>query len=313
MSQSNVVRTSLTTQEPGPARSVGEVWIAETPVQVESLVRDGVDSKSIRLLPPDGDPAERERVLAAARSRDPVPWPAPTPQRHRCLVVVPTYNEIDNLEPIVTAIRHHLDTEVLIVDDGSPDGTGDLADELHRRWPSVHVLHRTAKEGLGKAYLAGFRWALDRDYQRIFEMDADFSHAPWDLPRLVRATEDAELVIGSRYRKGGNTSGWSWHRRLISQAGNFYTRTFLGYSVRDWTAGFRCFRAEMLRQLDFDAIESDGYGFQIEMTWRVRRAGGRIAEVPVHFVDRREGQSKMTGGIAREAMLRVPAMRFKKR
>ena len=273
-------------------------------------MRAGVDSESIRLLPPGSDPVEITRILDAARARGPVPWPIPEPLPYRSLVVVPTYNEVDNLEPIVGAIRAHLWTDVLVVDDGSPDGTGELADRLADESPELHVMHRGRKEGLGRAYLAGFRWALERGYDRVFEMDADFSHAPWDLPRLARAADDADLVIGSRYRRGGSTSGWSRHRRLLSRAGNVYAGLFLGFSVRDWTAGFRCFRAEILRTIDFDRVQSDGYGFQIEMAFRIRRAGGRVKEIPVHFVDRREGQSKMSGGIAREAMLRVPALRL---
>ncbi|MBL8729032.1 MAG: polyprenol monophosphomannose synthase [Planctomycetes bacterium] len=250
--------------------------------------------------------AAATRGVAAGRGPVPVrPHQAPW----RTLVVIPTYNEKDNLEPIVTAIHSYLDCDVLVVDDGSPDGTGAIADRLAAADPRIHVLHRQGKQGLGTAYLAGFAFALGRDYARVCEMDADFSHAPWDLPRLVHASADADLVIGSRYVPGGCTVGWDFKRRLLSRGANLYTRLVLASGIRDNTAGFRCFRTDALRQLDLAAVSAQGYAFQIEMAFRVVRSGRRVREIPIHFVDRRVGKSKMDGKVAREALLLVPKLR----
>ncbi|MBL9080073.1 MAG: polyprenol monophosphomannose synthase [Planctomycetes bacterium] len=227
----------------------------------------------------------------------------------RTLVVIPTYNEKDNLEAIVAAIHAYLDCDVLVVDDGSPDGTGAIADRLAAADPRVQVLHRQGKQGLGTAYIQGFRFAMERGYERVCEMDADFSHAPWDLPRLVHASRDADLVIGSRYVRGGNTVGWDFRRRLLSRGANLYARCVLWSGIRDNTAGFRCFHTETLRGLDLAAVSAQGYAFQIEMAFRVVRAGRRVREIPIHFVDRRVGKSKMDGRIAREALLLVPRLR----
>ncbi|HIE70637.1 MAG TPA: polyprenol monophosphomannose synthase [Planctomycetes bacterium] len=227
----------------------------------------------------------------------------------RTLVVIPTYNEKDNVEPIVQALHSYLDCDVLIVDDGSPDGTGEIADRMASADSRIHVLHRLGKQGLGTAYIAGFGFAMERDYERVCEMDADFSHAPWDLPRLVYASEKAELVIGSRYVKGGCTVGWGFRRRMLSRGANLYARMILGSGIRDNTAGFRCFHVAALRQLDLDAVHAQGYAFQIEMAFRMKRRGFQVLEVPIHFVDRRVGQSKMDGAIAREALLLVPRLR----
>ncbi|MBK8099138.1 MAG: polyprenol monophosphomannose synthase [Planctomycetes bacterium] len=229
----------------------------------------------------------------------------------RTLVVIPTYNEKDNLEPIVQAILAYLDTDILIVDDGSPDGTGQIADRLAAANPKITVLHRQGKLGLGTAYLAGFALAHQRGYERVCEMDADFSHAPWDLPRLVHLSHDAELVIGSRYVRGGNTVGWDFKRRMLSRGANLYTRMMIGSGIRDNTAGFRCFHVNALQQLDLAAVAAQGYAFQIEMAYRIVRAGFRVKEVPIHFVDRQVGKSKMSGKIAREALMLVPKLRFK--
>jgi dolichol-phosphate mannosyltransferase len=227
----------------------------------------------------------------------------------RTLVVVPTYNEKDNLEPLLRAIHAFVDVDVLVVDDGSPDGTGEIADRLAAADRRVHVLHRQGKQGLGTAYIAGFRFAIERGYERVCEMDADFSHAPWDLPRLVFASHDAELVIGSRYVRGGCTVGWDWKRRALSRGANLYTRAVLASGIRDNTAGFRCFHVRALQALDLSAVAAQGYAFQIEMAFRMVRAGFTVKEIPIHFVDRAVGKSKMDGRIAREALLLVPKLR----
>jgi dolichol-phosphate mannosyltransferase len=228
------------------------------------------------------------------------------------LVVVPTYNERDNLEPLVGAVlEQSADLSLLVVDDNSPDGTGALADRLRHAWPGrIDVLHRPGKLGLGTAYIAGFKWALARGYDYIVEMDADFSHDPTSLPRLLDAARQSDLALGSRYVPGGGTPDWSLSRRIISRGGSLYARTILGLPVRDLTGGFKCFRRRTLEALDLDAVRSEGYAFQIELTYRVFQLGGRIAEIPITFADRRVGQSKMSGRIVREAMVAVWRMRF---
>lgn len=228
------------------------------------------------------------------------------------LIVMPTYNEADNLPRIVPALHEVLpEAHVLVVDDGSPDGTGRLADEMAARDPRVHVLHRTAKEGLGRAYLAGFRWALAQEYRFVFEMDADFSHQPKYLAPMLQAAKDgADVVIASRYRKGGGTEGWSVKRKLISRCGGLYARAVLGLPVTDPTGGFKCFRREVLEALPFDDILSTGFGFQIELNYRCHRLGFRIAEVPIVFPDRKAGASKMSGAIFQEALVNVWKLRF---
>lgn len=233
--------------------------------------------------------------------------------RMQPLVIIPTYNEIENLDAIVAAVRgHHYD--VLVVDDGSPDGTGAQADALASSDEGVHVLHRSEKAGLGPAYAAGFAWALDQGFDIICEMDADFSHDPDDLPRLIRAVEQgADLAIGSRYVQGGGTEGWSWHRRLLSKAGNRYAAIMLGISTKDATAGFRAFRDTTIRKLEPSTCEASGYGFQIEMAWRTEQAGLEIVEVPIVFRDRTKGDSKMDRSIALEAIRLVTAWGFRSR
>jgi dolichol-phosphate mannosyltransferase len=226
------------------------------------------------------------------------------------LVIVPTYNERDNIRPIVGAVRAH-GYDVLIVDDGSPDGTGEIADELAGSDEGVHVLHRTTKEGLGPAYAAGFAHGLAMGAEILCEMDADFSHDPTDLPRLVAAVRDgADLAIGSRYVEGGGTDGWPWHRVAISRGGNRYASMMLGVRVADATAGFRAFRDTTLRKVDPSTCEASGYGFQVEMAWRTEQAGLAIVEVPITFRDRRYGESKMSGRIAAEAMVLVTKWGF---
>jgi len=272
-------------------------------------VRNGIDSSRIVVLQGQDEVAARaaaERGCAAGNG--PVPT-RPHKAPWRTLVVIPTYNEKENLEPIVRAIHSYLDIDILIVDDGSPDGTGAIADRLVAADPRIHVLHRKGKQGLGTAYIAGFRFAIERGYARVCEMDADFSHAPWDLPRIVFGSGDAELVIGSRYVKGGCTVGWGFRRRMLSRGANLYTRLVLSSGIRDNTAGFRCFHAAALAKLNLSAVHAQGYAFQIEMAFRMVRAGFRVKELPIHFVDRRVGKSKMDGKIAREALLLVPKLR----
>ncbi len=226
------------------------------------------------------------------------------------VVVLPTYNERRNLEGMIAAIGRYLVTDVLVVDDNSPDGTGLLADQLRERYAWVHVLHRTEKQGLGPAYLAGFQWALRRGYDLVIEMDCDFSHAPWDLPRLVHRSRTADLVIGSRYVPGGGTEDWDFRRRLVSQLGNGYVRLFLGREIRDWTGGFRCYRREVLARIDLERVKAKGYVFQVEMAWRAKQAGARVAEIPIRFIDRLHGQSKLGWSSILEAIMHVPPMPF---
>ncbi len=220
------------------------------------------------------------------------------------LILLPTYNERENLENMVAAIGRELpDAHVLIIDDGSPDGTGDIADTLAEAHPGIFVQHREGKLGLGTAYLGGFRWALQRGYQHVFQMDCDFSHDPADLPRLLeRSRRGADLVIGSRYVSGGGTEDWSLLRRFISKGGGFYSRLVLGVGVRDLTAGFKCFRRQGLETMALDSIRSEGFSFQIEVNYLASKTGLRIVEVPVIFRDRQEGTSKMSGGIFAEAL-----------
>ncbi len=229
-----------------------------------------------------------------------------------CLVIIPTYNERENLPAIVPRILEQgPQFQVLVVDDNSPDGTGAVAEALAAQYPGwVHVLHRAGKRGLGTAYIEGFKWALQRSYAFIFEMDADFSHDPRDLPRLLEAVQHADVAIGSRWVAGGGTRNWSLLRRLISRGGSLYTQLVLGVPLRDLTAGFKAFRREVLEQLDLDAIRSNGYAFQVEMHYACYRQGFRIVEVPILFEDRRVGQSKMSLGIVLEAMLQVAKWRL---
>jgi dolichol-phosphate mannosyltransferase len=230
----------------------------------------------------------------------------------RYIVCVPTYNERANLPLIVPAIlEQDPRLDVLVVDDNSPDGTGQLAEELAAAEPRVHVLHREAKEGLGRAYLAGFRWALDRGYDFILEMDADFSHDPKFLPRFIEAAENADVVIGSRYNQGVNVINWPISRLLLSLGANQYARMVTGLPVSDSTGGFKCFRREVLEAIDFSRVRSNGYAFQIEMSYRAWRKGFRIVEIPIVFTDRVEGQSKMSKRIVREAVWMVWSLRFR--
>ena len=224
----------------------------------------------------------------------------------RALVIVPTYNESRNLPGIVPAIlAQDPRLEVLVVDDNSPDGTGRMAAEMSVRQPRIHVLHRAAKEGLGRAYLAGFRWALEHGYDFVFEMDADFSHDPKFLPRFLDAIGQADLVIGSRYKTGVNVINWPMGRLLLSYYANVYARVVTGLPLSDATGGFKCFRRRVLEAVDLDRVRSNGYAFQIEMSFHAWRLGYRIREIPILFVDRRVGISKMSKPIVGEAFFMV--------
>jgi dolichol-phosphate mannosyltransferase len=225
-------------------------------------------------------------------------------------VCLPTYNERENLERMVRVLGEH-GVSVLVIDDNSPDGTGELADRLARELPHVRVIHRERKEGLGPAYLAGFRQALADGSDLILEMDCDFSHDPADLPRLIAATEGADLALGSRYVPGGAVRNWGVIRRAVSAGGSLYARLLLGVGVRDLTGGFKCYRRAVLETIDLDAITSKGYAFQIETTYRTLRAGFRVVEVPITFVDREEGGSKMSKAIVLEGFWKVPVLRAK--
>ncbi len=229
----------------------------------------------------------------------------------KAIVVIPTYNEVENIRSLVPEVlAQDPRLEVLIVDDNSPDGTGQLAQEMAATEPRLHVLHRSQKEGLGRAYIAGFKWALAYGADYIFEMDADTSHDPHRLPAFLEAVQQADLVIGSRYTAGGGTKNWPLWRKLMSQGGSIYARTVLGASIKDLTGGFKCFRRQVLEAIDLDSIQASGYGFQIELTYRTQQAGFRIIEIPITFMDRQFGQSKMNTAIFLEAMLLVLKLRF---
>ena len=232
----------------------------------------------------------------------------------RAVLCLPTYNEMENLESMIRELAGVLDTSkdrVLVIDDASPDGTGEIADRLAAELPWVSVLHREHKEGIGPAYIAGFRWALAAGAELVLEMDCDFSHTPADVPRLIEAAADADLVLGSRYAPGGGTENWGLVRRFVSRGGCLYAQVLLGMRVRDLTGGFKCFRRSALEAIDLDALSAHGYAFQIETTYRIHRAGLRVQEVPITFVERRAGASKMTGSIVAEAIWKVPLLRLR--
>ena len=227
------------------------------------------------------------------------------------VVCLPTYNERANVERMVRALGEHR-VRVLVIDDSSPDGTGDIADRLAGELDYVEVLHRERKEGLGPAYLAGFRRVLATDAELILEMDCDFSHNPADVPRLIAAAAEADLVLGSRYVEGGSIENWGPIRRFVSAGGSTYARLLLGVPIRDLTGGFKCFRREVLERIDLDTITAKGYAFQIETTYRALRAGFRVREIPITFVDREHGGSKMSKAIVLEGAWRVPVMRLRR-
>lgn len=229
----------------------------------------------------------------------------------RTIVIIPTYNECENLPNLVSALlREAPFLELFVIDDGSPDGTGEVADFLAEETDRVRVLHRSSKLGLGTAYMAGFKYALNHDYDYVVQMDADFSHRPQDLPRLLQAVKSADMVIGSRNIPGGRTENWSLLRRCISKGGSFYARSVLNLPIRDCTSGFKCFRRKVLETVDFARVRSDGYGFQVEMNHLCHRAGFQIAEVPIVFPDRTAGRSKMSLRIISEAALLVWKLRI---
>jgi dolichol-phosphate mannosyltransferase len=230
----------------------------------------------------------------------------------RATVCLPTYNERENLPRMIEALGRVLreGDRVLVIDDNSPDGTGEIAERLAQELDYVDVLHRPRKDGLGPAYIAGFRWALADGAERILELDCDFSHDPDDVPRLIAETESADLVLGSRYVPGGKVRDWGLVRRAISAAGSTYARILLSTTIRDLTGGFKCYRAEVLEAIDLESVASRGYAFQIETTYRALRAGFRVVEVPITFVDREIGGSKMNRAIVLEAIWKVPALRI---
>jgi dolichol-phosphate mannosyltransferase len=235
-------------------------------------------------------------------------------QEMKALIIIPTYNERENITAIVEEILSRVpQADILIIDDHSPDGTGEIADGLHERFPTVFALHRPGKLGLGTAYVTGFKYALERGYDLAFEMDADFSHDPRYLPDFFEKIAEADLVIGSRYIAGGDTPNWSLLRRFISGGGNIFARVMLGLPIKDATAGYRCYRREVLSALDLDSITSQGYAFQVEMAYRTLQRGFRVREIPIIFVDRRVGQSKMSRKIFLEGFLFVMRTRFGKR
>jgi dolichol-phosphate mannosyltransferase len=231
-------------------------------------------------------------------------------------LILPTYNEAENIEGLVRAALAQLETTglehtILVVDDGSPDGTGRIADRLAEELAPVRVHHRDRKQGLGRAYLAGFAMALTGGAELVLEMDSDFSHDPADLPRLIAAAKAADLVLGSRYVPGGGVTSWGRLRRLVSRGGSAYARILLGVPVRDLTGGFKCFHRRVLEAIDLENVHADGYGFQIELTYKAVRAGFKVAEVPILFRERSVGESKMTARIALEAVWKVPLLRFR--
>lgn len=231
----------------------------------------------------------------------------------KTLIIIPTYNEVENLPPLLESIFSYApETDILIVDDNSPDGTGKLADQIHEANPQVHVLHRTGKLGLGTAYIAGFKYAIAQNYDAAFEMDADFSHDPRYLPDFIKAIENADLVIGSRYIHSGGTPNWSLLRRIISGGGNIFARFMLSIPVHDCTAGYRCYRRQVLESIGLDTIQAQGYAFQVELAYRVVRQGFRVVEIPIIFMDRRVGKSKMSRKIFVEGFLWVLKTRFSK-
>ena len=229
----------------------------------------------------------------------------------KALIVIPTYDERENLVELLGRVfAQNLPTEVLIVDDNSPDGTGALADEMAAADPRIHVMHRAGKMGLGSAYVAGFRWALERDYEAVFEMDADFSHNPDSLGEFLRELESADLVLGSRYLHGVTVVNWPLSRLILSYSANVYSRIITGMRVKDLTGGYKCFHRRVLEAIDWNRVRSDGYAFQIELSFKAWRKGFRIKEIPIMFVDRRAGTSKMSRKIVREAVWMVWRLRF---
>ena len=232
----------------------------------------------------------------------------------RVLVIVPTYNELENIKLITAGIRSAVpEVDILIADDNSPDGTGRVADELASNDSHINVLHRTSKNGLGAAYLDAFNWAKNNNYDVVVEMDADGSHRPQDLVAMLIALNNADVVLGSRWVRGGKVVNWPIHREILSRGGNIYTRLCLGIPIKDATGGFRAYRMNALNQMNIDDVQSQGYCFQVDMAWRAMQSGLRVAEVPITFVERQIGESKMSGDIVKEALIRVTQWGIEKR
>ena len=286
---------------------LGEAYLVTDFEQAELLIAQGVNSAYVAISDRTSVGEHDPEYSQVAGELQLVPA-SPFTFDESIVVVLPTYNERANLEALVTAIGQYLVTDIVIVDDNSPDGTGELADQLSTRYTHVHVLHRLRKEGLGPAYLAGFEWALQRPYTRIIEMDCDFSHAPWDLPRLVHRSHTADLVIGSRYVPGGGTENWNARRRLVSRCGNGYVSFFLGSMIQDWTGGFRCYRRGLLEKMALSTVQAKGYIFQVELAWRAVQLGAKVCELPIRFSDRVLGQSKLGWSSIIEGLSEVPKM-----
>ncbi|MGQ0554651.1 MAG: polyprenol monophosphomannose synthase [Nitrospiraceae bacterium] len=292
-----------------PLRKLGmdEAYAVPNFELAEELIARGADSARIAISP--HNPTENRPLgYSQVGVGTPLIPASPFDFKQSIVIVLPTYNERANLEALVRAISQYLVADILIVDDNSPDGTGELADQLSCRYGYVHVLHRPHKEGLGPAYLAGFTWALQRNYSLIIEMDCDFSHAPWDLPRLVQRSHTADLVIGSRYVPGGGTENWNARRRFVSRCGNTYVSLFLGSTIHDWTGGFRCYRRDLLARMNLATVRAKGYIFQVELAWRAMQLGADVDELPIRFCDRIEGQSKLGWQSIAEALMEVPHM-----
>jgi dolichol-phosphate mannosyltransferase len=289
----------------------GEAFVTPTFELAELLIARGADSARIAISaldPADNNYPDYAQVPQCKQLVPAVPFRFD----RSILIVLPTYNERQNLPAMIETIGQYLVADILVVDDNSPDGTGQLADDLSRDQKHVHVLHRAKKEGLGPAYIAGFQWALAHGYQSIIEMDCDFSHPPWDLPRLAHRSATTDLVIGSRYIPGGGTENWDRRRRLVSRMGNTYVSTFLGSQIKDWTGGFRCFRRELLTTMQLETVVAKGYVFQVEMAWRASRLDATICELPIRFSDRIQGQSKLGWPTIIEALKEVPKMSSRK-
>lgn len=232
---------------------------------------------------------------------------------NKSLLIIPTYNEIDNISKMLTTLnRLYPDLNILIIDDGSPDGTANIVQQFQEKYPTINLIERTGKLGLGTAYITGFKWALARDFEFVFEMDCDFSHNPSDIMRLLEAAQHNDLVIGSRYIDGIRIINWPFRRLLLSYGASIYTRFITGLKVLDVTGGFKCFTRSALESLDLDRIFSNGYSFQIELNFKIWSSGLKIKEVPIIFTERRDGQSKMHGGIVKEAIFAVIALRIRK-
>jgi len=292
-----------------PLRKLGmdEAYAVPNFELAEELIARGADSARIAISP-HNPTQNRSLGYSQVEAGTPLIPASPFDFKQSIVIVLPTYNERANLEALVRAISQYLVADIVVVDDNSPDGTGELADQLSCRYGHVHVLHRPNKEGLGPAYLAGFTWALQRNYSLIIEMDCDFSHAPWDLPRLVHRSHTADLVIGSRYVPGGGTENWNARRRFVSRCGNTYVSLFLGSTIHDWTGGFRCYRRELLARMNLATVRAKGYIFQVELAWRAMQLGADVDELPIRFCDRIEGQSKLGWQSIAEALMEVPHM-----